>query len=88
MPEREEPQPTSAGEGEPTYVNMSQLAAELGVSRQALHGWRRTHDDFPKPHRRPGSTRDEWDLDEVRRYWDARDLQPGKRTDLGADDEQ
>ncbi|MFI9600352.1 hypothetical protein ACIHCX_10805 [Streptomyces sp. NPDC052043] len=87
MPEREEPQSTDASEGEPTLVNMSQLAVELGVSRQALHTWRRHHDDFPQPQRRPGSTRDEWDLDEVRRYWDARDLRPGQRTDLRADDE-
>ena len=86
MPEREEPQSPAAGEGGPTYVNMTQLAAELGVSRQALHGWRRTHPDFPESRRRPGSTRDEWDLDEVRRYWDARDLQPGARTDLRGDE--
>lgn len=82
MPEREEPQPTSAGEGESRLVNMSTLAAELGVSRQALHKWRRTHGDFPQARRRKGSTRDEWDVDEVRAYWENRDLQPGARTDL------
>lgn len=88
MPEREDRRPPAADEGEPTLVNMSQLAVELGVSRQALHTWRRHHADFPAPARRPGSTRDEWNLDEVRRYWDARDLRPGQRTDLRADDEQ
>ncbi|MGW2742350.1 helix-turn-helix transcriptional regulator [Streptomyces sp. NPDC001450] len=88
MPEREEPQSTDAGEREPTLVNMTTLAAELGVSRQALHNWRRTHDDFPQPRRRKGSTRDEWDLDEVRAYWGNRELRPGDRTDLRGDDEQ
>ncbi|MFG2468703.1 hypothetical protein ACGFXB_25055 [Streptomyces canus] len=87
MPEREEPQPTDAGEGEPRLVNMSTLAAELGVTRQALHNWRRSHSDFPQAQRREGSTRDEWDLDEVRTYWENRDLRPGARTDL-QDDEQ
>jgi hypothetical protein len=88
MPEREEPPTPDGGEGEPRLGNMSRVAAELGVSRQYVHTWRRTHDDFPQPHRRPGSTRDEWDLDEVRRYWDARDLRPGERTDLQSDDDQ
>lgn len=87
MPEREEPPTRDASEGEPRLGNMSALAAELGVSRQALHNWRRKHEDFPEPQRRPGSTRDEWDLDEVRRYWDTRDLRPGERTDLKSDDE-
>lgn len=82
MAEREGPQPASTSEGEPTLVNMSRLAAELGVSRQALHTWRRHHEDFPQPQRRPGSTRDEWNLDEVRAYWRDRDLRPGARTDL------
>jgi transposase-like protein len=81
MPE-DEPQSTDATEGEPTLRNMSQLAVELGTSRQALHKWRRHHEDFPQPRRRPGSTRDEWDLDEVRAYWQERDLHPGARTDL------
>lgn len=85
MPEREDPRTGDAGEGEPRLGNMLEVAAELGVSRQTVHNWRRTHDDFPQPRRRPGSTRDEWDLDEVRRYWDARPLQPGARTDLHSD---
>ncbi|WP_437020032.1 hypothetical protein [Streptomyces sp. enrichment culture] len=68
-------------------MNMSQLAAELGTTRQAIHAWRRAHDDFPEPQRQPGSTRDQWNLEEVRRYWDARELQPGRRTDLQGDDE-
>ncbi|MFI1467625.1 helix-turn-helix transcriptional regulator [Streptomyces wuyuanensis] len=88
MPEREEPQSPDVSEGEPRLVNMSVLAAELGVSRQALHAWRRTHDDFPPARRRPGSTRDEWNLDEVRAYWENRDRRPGQRTDLQGDDEQ
>lgn len=82
MPEREEPQPPRTSEGEPTLVNMSQLADALGVTRQALHAWRRRHDDFPQPKRVPGSTRDQWDLDEVRTYWQNRKLRPGARTDL------
>ena len=80
MPEREQPQP-QVEEGS-RLVNMSQLAEELGVTRQSLHNWRRTHGDFPDPKRRPGSTRDEWDLEEVRRYWTNRELRPGARTDL------
>ncbi|MEV6836789.1 hypothetical protein AB0N17_20155 [Streptomyces sp. NPDC051133] len=67
---------------------MSQLAAALGTTRQSLHNWRRQHADFPQPRRRKGSTRDEWDLDEVRAYWDTRELRPGQRTDLRADGEQ
>jgi predicted DNA-binding transcriptional regulator AlpA len=86
MPEREEPQSTGAGEGEERLLNMTQLAAALGTTRQSLHSWRRTHDDFPAPRRRPGSTRDEWSLDEVRAYWDARELRRGERTDLQAGD--
>ncbi|MFF7171115.1 hypothetical protein [Streptomyces pseudovenezuelae] len=82
MPEREEPPSTDTGEGEPTLVNMSQLAAALGTTRQNLHNWRRAHDDFPQARRRKGSTRDEWDLAEVRAYWEKRDLRPGARTDL------
>lgn len=81
MPEREEPT-TDAAEGEATLRNMTQLAAELGTTRQSLHSWRRTHSDFPQPRRREGSTRDEWDLDEVRAYWQNRDLRRGARTDL------
>lgn len=88
MPEREESPTPDSGEGAPTLVNMSRLAVELGVSRQALHTWRRHHDDFPAPRRRPGSTRDEWDLDEARRYWKNRDLRPGERTDLQDEGEQ
>ncbi|MGW1587301.1 helix-turn-helix transcriptional regulator [Streptomyces sp. NPDC002386] len=87
MPQREEPPPTSANEGEPTLLNMSQLAEALGVSRQALHAWRRAHDDFPQPQRRKGSTRDEWNVDEVRAYWQRRDTRPGHRTDLAGDDQ-
>ncbi|MFE9624272.1 helix-turn-helix transcriptional regulator [Streptomyces sp. NPDC006527] len=87
MPEREEPQSTGASEEEPRLLNMSQLAAELGTTRQSIHAWRRSHGDFPAPRRRPGSTRDEWDLDEVRRYWEARELRPGHRTDLRPGDE-
>lgn len=86
MAEREEPPAADAGEGEPRLVNMSALAAELGVSRQYVHSWRRTHEDFPQPQRQPGSTRDEWDLDEVRAYWEQRDLRPGARTDLVEDE--
>ena len=88
MPEREEPPSTGANEGEARLLNMTQLAEALGTTRQSLHSWRRTHDDFPAPRRRPGSTRDEWDVDEMRAYWNARDLQPGRRSDLRADDEQ
>lgn len=87
MPERDEPQSSDAGREEPTLVNMSRLADELGVTRQSLHTWRRHHEDFPQPQRRPGSTRDEWDLDEVRAYWESRDLRPGQRTDLQRDEQ-
>src|SRR5690606_25510135 len=86
MPEREEPQSRDAGGEGSRLVNMSQLAVELGTTRQAIHAWRRAYDDFPQPRRQPGSTRDQWDLAEVRRYWDARELQPGRRTDLHDDE--
>lgn len=86
MPERDEPQSTDASEGGSRLLNMSQLAAELGTTRQAIHAWRRAHDDFPQPSRPPGSTRDLWDVDVMRRYWEARELQPGRRTDLQGDE--
>lgn len=63
-------------------MNLTQLAAELGVSRQALHQWRLKDPDFPASQQQPGSTRALWDLAEVRDYWTRRQLRPGERTDL------
>ncbi|MGW1182984.1 helix-turn-helix transcriptional regulator [Streptomyces drozdowiczii] len=77
MPEKKEPEPS---EGE--LVNLSQLAAELGVSRQWLHALRLKDPGFPPSRRRPGSTREVWDLAEARAYYRARELRPGERTDL------
>lgn len=80
MPEREEP-PREEGE-ERELVNMSQLAAALGVTRQWLHALRVKDPAFPQSTRAPGSTREVWDVAVVRAYYDARERRPGERTDL------
>lgn len=84
MPEKREPEPSDEGE----LVNLSQLAAELGVTRQWLHALRTKDPSFPASRRRPGSTRELWDLTEARAYYKARELRPGERTDLKAPPEQ
>jgi hypothetical protein len=78
MPDRDTPQQ----EEEPELMNMSQLAAELRVTRQWLHALRVKDPNFPAAQRVAGSTRDLWNLAEVRAYWEARDVRPGERTDL------
>ena len=78
MPDKKEPEPSDEGK----LVNLSQLAAELGVTRQWLHTLRTTDPAFPASRRRPGSTREFWDLSEARTYYKARELRPGERTDL------
>jgi eukaryotic-like serine/threonine-protein kinase len=30
-------------------AGVDELAAELGVTRDAIHKWRKRHDDFPQP---------------------------------------
>ncbi|SCK20226.1 hypothetical protein YUYDRAFT_02103 [Streptomyces sp. ScaeMP-e48] len=77
MPERNEPP-----EGERELMNMSRLAASLGVTRQWLHRLRVTDPEFPPSERAPGSTREVWDLRAVRAYYEAREKRPGERTDL------
>jgi predicted DNA-binding transcriptional regulator AlpA len=79
MSERENP-PSEEGAAE--LVNLSQLAAALGVSRQWLHRLRVQDPDFPQPKRQPGSTRDFFDLAEGRQYYESRELHQGERTDL------
>lgn len=79
MPERETP-PEDEGAGE--LVNMSQLAAALGVTRQWLYALRTKDPAFPQPKRQPGSTRDLFELREARTYYRARELRPGERNDL------
>ncbi|MFJ3282472.1 hypothetical protein [Streptomyces halstedii] len=78
MPDKKEPESSDEGE----LVNLSQLAAELGVTRQWLHTLRTKDPAFPASRRRPGSTREFWDLGEARAYYRARELRPGERTDL------
>jgi hypothetical protein len=75
-PTTEEPQ-----EGEPELVNMSALAESIGVTRQWLHVLRTKDPDFPAPKRKPGSTRDLFDLNEVEAYYQQRLREPGRRTD-------
>jgi predicted DNA-binding transcriptional regulator AlpA len=79
MSEREKPQ---RQEGERELMNMSQLAAALGVTRQWLHALRVKDPGFPASRRQPGSTRDVWDASEVRTYYETRERRPGERTDL------
>ncbi len=78
MPDKDESGQTEGSE----LVNLSQLAEALGVTRQWLHTLRTKDPEFPPARRKPGSTRDVWDLAEARAYYKARELQPGARTDL------
>jgi predicted DNA-binding transcriptional regulator AlpA len=80
MPDAPEPEETQAEEGR--LVNLSQLAQELGVTRQWLHNLRVKDPEFPQSQRKPGSTREVWDLSEARAYYEGRELRPGERTDL------
>ena len=75
------PKTTGPQEGEPELVNMSTLADTLGVTRQWLHVLRTKDPDFPQPRRKPGSTRDLFDLGEVVSYYQQRLREPGRRTD-------
>ncbi|MFD5041983.1 hypothetical protein ACFWNI_33575 [Streptomyces sp. NPDC058377] len=84
MPDKKEPEESDEGE----LVNLSQLAAELGVTRQWLHSLRTKDPTFPPSRRRPGSTREFWDLAEARAYYKGRELRPGERTDLKPPAEQ
>lgn len=78
MPDERAPDPVDEGE----LVNLSQMAEELGVTRQWLHKLRTTDPNFPTSKRKPGSTREFWDLAEARAYYRSRELRPGERTDL------
>ncbi|MEU2764280.1 hypothetical protein [Streptomyces sp. NPDC007094] len=78
MPDEKKPVPTDEGE----LVNLSQLAEALGVTRQWLHALRTKDPAFPASRRKPGSTREFWDLGEARAYYKARELRPGERNDL------
>ncbi|KIF67608.1 hypothetical protein HY68_01520 [Streptomyces sp. AcH 505] len=80
MPDKGEPEDRATEEGE--LVNLSQLAAALGVTRQWLHTLRTKDPAFPESQRKPGSTREFWDLAAARRYYGGRELRPGARTDL------
>lgn len=75
------PPPDEPREEDPALVNMSRLASDLGVTRQWLHVLRTKDPDFPPARRQPGSTRDLFDLDEVKAYYQRRLLEPGRRTD-------
>jgi hypothetical protein len=86
MPEPEE-QRHGAGdneEGARELKTIPQLAPDVGMSRQQLHRLRVTDPAFPSPRRVPGSTREKFDLHEVRAYLKGRVLRPGERTDLKA----
>jgi hypothetical protein len=78
MPDKQEPGGTEEGE----LVNLSQLATRLGVTRQWLHALRIKDPAFPSARRKPGSTREFWDLAEARAYYEGREIRPGERTDL------
>ena len=79
MPERNE---SPQEEGARELMNMSGLASALGVTRQWLHALRVKDPNFPPSERVPGSTREVWDVQEVRAYYEAREKRPGERTDL------
>lgn len=75
------PPPDEPRKEEPELVTMSKLASDLGITRQWLHVLRTRDPEFPAAHRKPGSTRDLFDSEEVQAYYRRRLLEPGRRTD-------
>lgn len=62
-------------------ITLKQIELEHGVSRSALHTYRRSA-SFPQPVPVEGSTRTQYRADEVAAWFEAHPPQQGKRTDL------
>lgn len=62
-------------------ITLKQIEQEHGVSRSALHTYRRSA-SFPQPVPVEGSTRTHYRADEVAAWFEANPPQQGKRTDL------
>lgn len=68
-------------------ITLKQIELEHGVSRSALHTYRRSA-SFPQPIAVEGSTKIQYRADEVAAWFDANSPQQGKRTDLVAKKQQ
>lgn len=62
-------------------ITLKQIELEHGVSRSALHTYRRSA-SFPQPISVEGSTKIQYRADDVAAWFDANPPQQGKRTDL------
>ncbi|MGY5048274.1 helix-turn-helix transcriptional regulator [Streptomyces sp. 900105755] len=67
-------------------ITLKQIEQEHGVSRSALHTYRRSA-SFPQPVQVEGSTKTQYRADEVAAWFAANPKQQGKRTDLAPRDE-
>lgn len=67
-------------------ITLKQIEQEHGVSRSALHTYRRSA-SFPQPVPAEGSTRIQYRADEIAAWFEANPPQQGKRTDLATRDE-
>ncbi len=67
-------------------ITLKQIEQEHGVSRSALHTYRRSV-SFPQPVLAECSTRNQYRADEVAAWFDANPPQQGKRTDLATQNE-
>ncbi|NUP52337.1 MAG: AlpA family phage regulatory protein [Catenulispora sp.] len=67
-------------------ITLKQIEQEHGVSRSALHTYRRSA-SFPQPVQVEGSTKIQYRAEEVAAWFEANPPQQGKRTDLTSRDE-
>ena len=67
-------------------ITLKQIEQEHGVSRSALHTYRRSA-SFPQPVPVEGSTKIQYRAAEVAAWFEANPPQQGKRTDLASQDE-
>lgn len=67
-------------------VNLKEIEQEHGVSRSALHTYRRSV-SFPQPVPAEGSTKIQYRAEEVAAWFEANPPQQGRRTDLSPRDE-
>lgn len=67
-------------------ITLKQIEQEHGVSRSALHNYRRSA-SFPQPVPAEGSTKIQYDAREVAAWFEANPPSQGKRTDLAHRDE-
>ncbi|TGZ14715.1 hypothetical protein DV517_61980 [Streptomyces sp. S816] len=68
-------------------ITLKQIELEHGVSRSALHTYRRSA-SFPRPVQIEGSTKIQYRADEVAAWFEANPPQQGKRTDLAPPKQQ